>query len=146
MTVYEVRTELLKTQEDIALWIQAAFDDLSKGIPTSKKIGIYSTSVAWGVLIVTFETVVGGGFTVIDAALDTALAPFLTKGIVEIFAYQQIREIAQELANRYERGIRSVISKQADRYRHCLERLIPEYSTLDALGALDSQLSTMEDE
>ncbi len=123
LTETEIRQYILEAQEDLAGWLEDTFEELAKGIPTGKKVGIYSTSVLWGILILTFEVVVGGGFTMLDAALDSALAPFVTKGAVEIFAYHEIRKIAKELAVRYQEGLLSVLRRQEERYINCIQSL-----------------------
>jgi hypothetical protein len=87
----------------------------------------------WGILILSFETVVGGGFTVIDAALDAAIAPFVTKGAVELFAYHEIQKVAKELATRYQDGLVSVLNQQRDRYKQCIQTLITPMEDLKTL-------------
>lgn len=141
LTEREIRQYILEAQEDLARWLEKTFEELAKGIPTGKKLGIYSTSVLWGILILTFEVVVGGGFTMLDAALDSALAPFVTKGAVEVFAYHEIRKIAKELAQRYQEGLLSVLRRQEDRYVECIEPLTTSPDTLQALKDLKKSVS-----
>ena len=123
LTETEIRQYILEAQEELAQWLEETFEALAKGISTGKKVGIYSTSVLWGILILTFEVVVGGGFTMLDAALDSALAPFVTKGAVEAFAYHEIRKIAKELAMRYQEGLLSILRRQEERYVACIQSL-----------------------
>jgi GTPase SAR1 family protein len=120
----EVKQHIWRKQDQMATWLGETFQKLSQGIPKGKQLGIYSTSILWGVLILSFEAVVGGGFTVLDTALDAALAPFVTKGAVELFAYHEIRKIARELAKRYQEGLISIIRLQRDRYEGCLKSLM----------------------
>ncbi len=143
LTESEIRQYLLEAQEELAGWLEATFEELAKGIPTGKKVGIYSTSVLWGILILTFEVVVGGGFTMLDAALDSALAPFVTKGAVEIFAYHEIRKIAKELAIRYQEGLLSVLHRQEERYINCIQSLT---TTPQAREALDRILASISEQ
>ena len=75
-------------------------------------------------LIIAFEIVVGGGFSILDAALDSAIAPFVTKGAVELFAYHEIQKVARELARRYQDGLLSVMKEQEKRYEACLDSLL----------------------
>jgi GTPase SAR1 family protein len=133
LTETEIRQYILEAQEELALWLEKTFEELAKGIPTGKKVGIYSTSVLWGILILTFEVVVGGGFTMLDAALDSALAPFVTKGAVEIFAYHEIRKIAKELAARYQEGLLSVLRRQEERYINCIQSLTTTHEARAAM-------------
>jgi hypothetical protein len=133
MNEKEIKQRTWEEQDHMAAWLEETFNKLSKGIPKSKEWGIYSTSIIWGILILSFETVAGGGFTVIDAALDAALAPFVTKGAVELFAYHEIQKVAKELATRYQEGLVSVVRQQRDRYEHCLKSLTTPLEDLEAL-------------
>ncbi len=136
LTETEIRQYILEAQEELAQWLEETFEALAKGISTGKKVGIYSTSVLWGILILTFEVVVGGGFTMLDAALDSALAPFVTKGAVEAFAYHEIRKIAKELAIRYQEGLLSILRRQEERYVACIQSLTTSPRTRKALDGL----------
>jgi GTPase SAR1 family protein len=136
----EIRDRIWEAQERLAIWLEETFQRLAKDFPTSKKWGIYSTSILWGVLILAFETAVGGGFTVLDAALDSALAPFVTKGAVELFAYHEIQKIAQELAKRYQDGLLTVLQEERDRYEQCLKSLTTSPETLESLRGLHSEM------
>ena len=131
----KIRESIWKEQDELDAWLEKTFQRLSKGIPTHKKLGIYSTSVLWGILILSLEVAVGGGFTVLDAVLDSALAPFVTKGAVELFAYGEIQKVARKLATRYQQGLLSVVGQQRNRYRQCLESVMVTEETMESLEA-----------
>jgi GTPase SAR1 family protein len=133
MSDKEIKRRVWEEQDQMAAWLEETFERLSRGIPMHKEWGIYSTSLLWGILILSFETVVGGGFTVIDAALDAAIAPFVTKGAVELFAYHEIQKVAKELATRYQDGLVSVLNQQRDRYKQCIQTLITPMEDLKTL-------------
>jgi len=135
----EVRERVWKQQTLLASWLEEKFQELSKGIPTSKKMGIYGTSLMWGILIIVFETTIGGGFTVLDAALDSVLAPLVTKGTVELFAYREIQSVARELAKRYETGLMSLLDEQRERYEKILRSLMTGPDTLQQLKSMRTQ-------
>lgn len=136
----EVREIVWKAQDELVLWLEETFARLAKGIPRSKEWGIYSTSILWGVLIVSLEAVVGGGLSGLDVALDSALAPFVTKGAVELFAYHEIQRLARELAERYQAGLLSVVREQRDRYERALQSLMTDGSTRQQLESWKSAL------
>ncbi|MDY6990335.1 MAG: GTPase domain-containing protein [Thermodesulfobacteriota bacterium] len=136
----EIRKRIWEEQDGLDLWLEQTFQRLSKGIPAHKKLGIYSTSILWGILILSLEIVVGGGFTVVDAVLDSALAPFVTKGAVELFAYSEIQKVARKLANRYQQGLLSVVDRQRNRYRQCLESVM---TTEKAMASLEACLKSV---
>jgi len=135
LTTEETRTLVLQEQVRLEQWLESQFSALSQGIPWVKKWGIYSTSILWGVLILAFEIVVGGGFSILDAALDSAIAPFVTKGAVELFAYHEIQKVARELSRRYQEGLLSVMKEQEKRYEACLDALLPGEEVLKQLNA-----------
>jgi hypothetical protein len=136
MSEDEVKAFVLKEQDGLDAWLEQRFKRLAHELPKGKKWGIYSTTILWGVLILSFEVIVGGGFTVVDAALDSVVAPFVTKGVVGIFASREIQKVARELANRYEKGLMSVIAQQKKRYEDCMTSLLPSQEALGELEAL----------
>ncbi len=141
LTDREIKEKIHQEQVKLAQWLDDTFKELSQGIPKAKELGIYSTSILWGVLILSLETVIGGGFTILDAALDSALAPFVTRGAVELFAFNEIRIIAHELATRYQEGFLTVVHYQRDRYKVCLKS---QMITREALESLESVKKDLE--
>jgi energy-coupling factor transporter ATP-binding protein EcfA2 len=141
LTGSEIEQRLDGQQERLTAWLEETFARLERGIPPQKRLGIYSTSVLWGVVILAFETAIGGGLTLLDAALDTILAPLVTKGAVELFAYYEIEKIGKQLAARYQEALTSVLSEQGDRYRRCFDGLMTSKEVQEALGAIDTGLA-----
>ena len=140
LTDQEIKERIGQEQVKLAEWLDETFEELSKGIPKFKELGIYSTSILWGVLILSLETVIGGGFTILDAALDSALAPFVTKGAVELFAYNEIRRVAHELAAQYQEGFLTVVRHQRDRYQTALESQMITREALESLELIKKDL------
>lgn len=138
----EIQEMIYNEQENIADWLEKKFAELMQGIPAGKRLGIYATSLVWGILLVSFETAVGGGFTILDAALDSAIAPFLTKGAVELFAFQEVRKIARELAHQYHNALVSVVSRQCRRYEACVTRLLPDETAVKTLTHIRMAVKT----
>jgi energy-coupling factor transporter ATP-binding protein EcfA2 len=136
----EMASLIHSEQEGLAAWLEQTFERLAQEIPRAKRWGIYSTSILWGLLIISFETVVGGGFTVLDAFLDSAIAPFVTKGATELIAYQEIQRVAHKMARRYEAGLLSIVRVQRDRYEACLKALTPSDDRLEGLRILHDRL------
>lgn len=141
LTEEEIKKRIWEEQDKLGKWLEETFQGLARGIPKHKEMGIYAISILWGILIVSFEIVVGGGFTMLDVALDGALAPFLTKGATELFARHEIRNVARELSRRYEEGLLSVVREQRDRYRGCLQPLVASGETMERLKGLRLQIT-----
>lgn len=136
LTDEQVKQHVLAEQDRLVLWLEQKFQALEKGIPKTRQWSIYSTSILWGALILSLEVAVGGGISVLEAVLDSAMAPFVTKGAVELFAYHEIQGIARELAARYREGLVSVVCLQKDRYAECLDRLMTPRETQEVLRAM----------
>jgi len=66
-------------------------------------------------------------------SLDSAIAPFVTKGVVELFAYHEIQKVARELARRYQDGLLSVMKEQEKRYEACLDSLLTAKEVVEGL-------------
>ena len=82
-----------------------------------------------------------GGQDLTEAVLDSALAPFVTKGAVELFAYNELQKIARELAERYQNGLLSVLQEQSDRYSSALRGLLTPEPSLQSLRSLRGKLA-----
>jgi GTPase SAR1 family protein len=144
LTAEEIKNLVWKAQDQLEDWLEKRFESLSQSLPKTKRWGIHTTSILWGILIVAFEIAVGGGFTVIDAVLDSALAPLVTKGTVELFAYHEIQSITRALAERYQEEMLSVMHAQRERYERCIQSLTmtrEKRETLQELGRHAAQLN-----
>ena len=122
-TEQEVEDRMIKQREELLHWIEDCFQVLADGLSQKKKWGIYTASILWGVLLVAVASALGGGFSMLDAALDSALAPFITKGATELLAYQEVSKITVELATRHKDGLTAIIEDQSLRYSQCLSNL-----------------------
>lgn len=137
----EIRTHLAQRSEELFLWLKEQFSKLSQGIPKTKEWGIYSTVIAWAVFMLSLEAALGGGISLFDAALDSVLAPFISKGAVEWFARKDIQRIGKELIERYRDALREVIEMQQDRFISELEEMrISEDRIKPLLKLCDIQL------
>jgi hypothetical protein len=140
LTSDEIRKAVWSAQEELLEWLERTFEELAGGIPKSKEMGIYSTSILWGGLILSLEVAIGGGITLLEAVLDSAIAPFVTRGAVELFAYHELQKVGRQLAQKYREGVRGAIRLQRDRYAACLESLTPSGESRERLRALVREL------
>jgi hypothetical protein len=144
ITEEEAKERIWEEHERLLAWLQETFENLSQGIPKHKEWGIYSTSVLWGIFILSLEAAIGGGIGFLDAAVDTLLAPFVTKGAVELFAYGELQKVARQLAQRYQDGLLSVIGEQRDRYVRSMESLRTPEETIHKVEELRKTVSSLE--
>jgi energy-coupling factor transporter ATP-binding protein EcfA2 len=137
----EIGSRISKEQANLASWLEETFKKLTEGISAGKKFGIYSTSLLWGVMILLFEIVVlGGGITLLEAVLDSFIAPFVTKGSAELFAYHEIQKVAREMNRRYREGLLSIVKEQKERYRSCVSDLTTPEQTVEKLEIISQKL------
>jgi hypothetical protein len=133
---------LVKSEQDkLESWLKERFDKMAKGLPRLKKWSIYSTSLIWGVLILALEATLGGGFSVIDALLDTAFAPLVTKGSAELFAYQEIRKITREMGQAYREALLSILKEQQTRYKRVLQGLRTSSENFARLDKIEKEIT-----
>jgi len=140
LTNTEIRNRVLEEQEKLALWVEETFRELARSIPKSKKWGIYSASILWGIIILSFEIVLGGGISILEAALDSVLAPLITRGSAELFASHEIKKIARDLDHRYRNGLLSILQEQKDRYKLCLVYLTTSREAIESIRSIDENL------
>ena len=143
LTETEIRSAMSKEHDKLDRWLQKKFKDLSRRLPTHKRWGIYSTSILWGTLILSFQIVVGGGFSGLDAILDSVLAPFITKGSMELFAYREIKAVAKALAQQYQEALCSILERQKQRYEKALLDLLTKTEDLATLKALQEEMEAV---
>jgi hypothetical protein len=136
LTNEEIRQQVQVKQDQLMLWLAETFQGLAEGLPRSKELGIYSTSILWGGLIISLEAAIGGGISLLEAILNTAVAPFVTKGAVDLFAYHELQKIVRELAERYRETLTLPLETQRERYLQCLGSLTPSSGALQELAAV----------
>jgi hypothetical protein len=134
-----VQEQARKVQKELNLWLKGRFKKLSRELPQGKKWGIYSTSLMWGFMLLSLEIVIGGGITMVEAVLDSAIAPFMTKGAVDLFAYREIQKVAKEMAQHYQKGLYSILQGQRDRYLDLLNGLRTPETTFSFLHAFQQE-------
>jgi len=133
LTTEETESSFFKKQAELEAWLEAKFTEMARGISKTKEWGIYSTTLLWGLFLVSVEAVVGGGFTLFEAVLDSFIMPFISKGAAELFAYQELRKLGQELDDRYKGQLRSVLGMQHDRYLGVLDEAILSREKLEMM-------------
>jgi putative ribosome biogenesis GTPase RsgA len=87
-------------------------------------------------VLIVVATALGGGFSMLDAVLDSVLAPFITKGAAELVAYEEISKITRELATRHKDGLTAIVEEQSLRYKRCLTEL---KTPPEALSIIETQ-------
>ena len=136
LTGEAIQRQMKEEQDHLMRWLEETFQRLAEGIPKSKELGIYSTSILWGALIIALETAIGGGISLLEAVLDTAVAPFVTKGAVDLFAYHELQKIVRELGEHYQQALTASLRLQHQRYRDGLQALMVSPQALQEIKAV----------
>ncbi|CAN2047586.1 putative ABC transporter [Candidatus Magnetomoraceae bacterium gMMP-1] len=126
MSRSEANLLLDKGTQEVHKWLEEKFIILKKGIPVHKKAGIHGLSMAWGAIIISLETISGGGLSILDIAIDSILAPYVTSGTIELFVVNELKMIVKKLQKRYTAILHSILSIQHQRYIDILEDLKPK--------------------
>jgi hypothetical protein len=142
LTGEEIQRQAKDEQDRLILWLEETFQRLAQGIPRSKELGIYSTSILWGGLIIVLETAIGGGISLLEAVLDTAVAPFVTKGAVDLFAYHELQKVARDLGEHYQEALTVALRRQYERYLEGLRSLLVSPHMLQELAAVMKRIET----
>lgn len=129
----DIQNLMLKNSQELFGWLDKKFQALMEGIPKTKELGIYSSFALWGIFILGIEAAIGGGLSIVKAAIDAIIAPFITKATVELFASHEIYGIVEELSSRYKKGLQSIILLQRDRFISSVKPFIPDEDLIKSL-------------
>lgn len=136
MDTKEIEEAFFAEQEKLDAWLEDQFFRMTEGIPKHKEWGIYSTTILWGLFLISLESVIGGGLNMFEAILDSVVMPFISKGTVEIFAYQELKKLGEELDRRYKQQLKKVLRMQHNRYNQLLETMVISGKDLETLTVL----------
>ncbi|MBW2266765.1 MAG: hypothetical protein JRF28_11520, partial [Deltaproteobacteria bacterium] len=67
---------------------------------------------------------------------DAVLAPFVTKGSMELFPYREIQTVTKELSSRYQEALLSIVHRQQRLYEKVLQGLVTSPQSLEELEQL----------
>jgi len=129
----DIHNLMLDHSSKLFEWLEQEFEAMTKGIPKTKELGIYSSFALWGLFILGIEAALGGGISIVKAAVDAVIAPFITKATVDLFANNEIYRIVEELSERYRRGMEAIVFLQRDRFVSCVESCVPDESLTKTL-------------
>lgn len=141
LTEEEVESVFFQRQAELETWLEKEFSAMAKGISKGKEWGIYSTTLLWGLFLVTLEAIIGGGLTFFEAILDSILMPFVSRGAADLFAYQELKRLGQSLDDRYREQLAGVLDLQHARYLEVLNDNAPQESDLGLLRKSLTEIS-----
>ena len=119
--------------------LEEEFERLRAGLSPADEFKLYGYSAATALVLISAEIIVGGGFTLFDAVLDSAILPFIPKWMLDYKILNVLREIG-EAWTAHKEALRGILWKQAKMYMDTLSNLAPRTAIqeLDAGWKIES--------
>jgi len=124
--------------------LEVEFKRFQDGLPLPEKIRLYGWSTIWAVFVITMEIVVGGGFTLLDALLNTAILPSIPTLVLKAKVAGLLKEIAERVDREQRRILDSILEEQARAYIDKFESLLPADEELQGLWSVRQSLGCVE--
>ena len=116
----------------------------NRGCPLRMNSSCYGSYTLWAVFLVTAEVAIGGGITLLDMVLNTAIAPFIPKWLLKLKIVDILRDIAARVDSYRRDAFREILQSQAKVYTDVFLTLGPdEASVKNLLNLRDSFKNTV---
>jgi len=135
-TANEIRSQYEEAFPGLEHLLEKEFDRLRDGLSKLDELKLYGTNALWAVLLITAEVVVGGGFTLLDAILNSVVFPFIPKWMLDVQVRESLRDIARRVDQEHRRILRSILQKQADLYKTTFAGMLPNEESFRRLEDL----------
>lgn len=122
--------------------LEEEFNRFKDGLSRKDELKLYSSYTAWALFIITAEIVMGGGFTLLDALLNTVIVPFIPKWMVNLKVLDVLRDIGERVDRNHRAVLEGILEKQADLYIELFQGLIPDNETLRQLETLKEKIES----
>ncbi|MBM4327367.1 MAG: hypothetical protein FJ118_09415 [Deltaproteobacteria bacterium] len=106
--------------------LEAEFDRLRGGLTLGDELKLYGSYTVWALLLVTAEIVLGGGFTLLDALLNTAIVPLIPKWLLNLKIVDLLREIGQRVDLAYRAALSAIVEQRGEMYIAAFQGLLPD--------------------
>lgn len=123
--------------------LEEEFNRFKDGLSRKDELKLYSSYTAWALFIITAEIVMGGGFTLLDALLNTVIVPFIPKWMVNLKVLDVLRDIGERVDRSHRAVLESILEKQANLYIELFQGLVPDNETLRQLETLKEKVGSV---
>jgi energy-coupling factor transporter ATP-binding protein EcfA2 len=137
----EIRRRFEKAFPGVQSLLEAEFNRLRAGLTLGDEVKLYGSYTVWALLLVTAEIVLGGGFTLLDALLNTAIVPFIPKWLLNLKIVDLLREIGERVDREYRDSLRTILEQQGEVYVTIFRGLVPDEEAVEAVHGLRLGLS-----
>ena len=121
--------------------LEVEFKRFQDGLPVSDQVRLYGWSGVWAAFVIAMEIVVGGGFTLLDALLNTAILPSIPTLVLKARIAGLLRDIGERVDRAQRRTLEAILQKQAEMYMAKFAQLLPAPSKLDDLARLRESIT-----
>ncbi len=120
--------------------LEAEFNHFRDGLPVTDRLKLYGWSTVWAACLVTAEIVVGGGFSLLDAVLNTAILPCIPSLVLKARVAGLLREIGERVDDEHRRTLNTVLEKRGQAYIQVFGELLPRDDVQENLRSLRMEL------
>ncbi|MGO9120843.1 MAG: GTPase [Desulfomonilaceae bacterium] len=121
--------------------LEAEFKRFKDGLPVSDQVKLYGWSGLWAAFVIAMEIVVGGGFTLLDALLNTAILPSIPTLVLKAKLAGFLRDIGERVDLEQRRTLEKILKKQAEMYMDKFAGLLPPRSKLEDLAGIRASIA-----
>jgi hypothetical protein len=120
--------------------LEEEFKQFQDGLPVGDRLKLYGWSTVWAACLVTAEIVVGGGFSLLDAVLNTAILPCIPTLVLKARVAGLLREIGERVDREHRRTLTTVLNERGQAYKKAFGELLPRDVELEALKTVSQEM------
>jgi hypothetical protein len=121
--------------------LEEEFTRFKDGLSLKDEFKLYGSYTAWALFIITAEVVMGGGFTLLDALLNTVIMPFIPKWLLNLKVLDVLREIGERVDRKHRQVLNNILSQQAELYMSEFSGLLPDLQQMAQIMDLRKSLA-----
>ncbi|MBI5251449.1 MAG: 50S ribosome-binding GTPase [Desulfomonile tiedjei] len=137
----EIRSRYEETFPGIEHLLEMEFTRFKDGLSSKDELKLYGSYTLWALFIITAEVVMGGGFTLLDALLNTVIMPFIPKWLLNLKVLDVLREIGERVDKKNREALEQILTHQAQLYISGFSGLLPSPEAMKHISDLRSGLS-----
>lgn len=116
--------------------LETEFNQFREGLSLADEMKLYGSYTVWALFLITAEIIVGGGFTLFDAVLNTVIVPFIPKWLLNVKVVDLLREIGERVDREHRNALHGIVENQAELYKTAFSKMIPDHEQIDHLRRL----------
>lgn len=138
----EIRLRYKETFPGIENLLEDEFTRFKDGLSSKDELKLYGSYTLWALFIITAEVVMGGGFTLLDALLNTVVMPFIPKWLLNLKVLDVLREIGERVDLKHREALKSILANQAELYTSEFSSLLPAPEMMKQISDLKASITS----